>query len=565
MLPSNTLITLCKDSQIEISSIVDDFKPGVDAKILGCHEKSNKRVTAEVMSTRSSSAKDFIYITTSSGEHLKITPPQKIFNAGEKSWIYAHQVAIGTQLLKSDRTITEVVDVHEIHDKVSVKVYTLTIDTTQNYYANNILVHNTSVQSLMPPGTTFYWKMLPPKKSRVPMNNIKTDKGMTGLLSKAGGWGPAPRLAPISESSGAVDKNALKPSTFLNVKDMHHWTESPISARSEVPILMLKEKSIMVNPMVNQMIQNIGVLSGNLDKFNQAGTVFGGTQELESMETLQNYLGQQGSSLGAQAGQVKTLVGTVIADASKGLTESGYANPLAPYDSLYITQPSGFKYSLPYLQNKWVETSHNFGGESTESNNMGILEGINAWIQTAGEVTGNLAGNKILAPGRMIEQPDGFTFSGREKSYTVTFPLFNTKDFAEIIKNWQFIFLLTYQNTPNRISRDLIDPPCIYEAYIPGVWYSPYASITNMTVNFKGARREMELPVPYLSRADSTSEEGAATWLNEKKKIRTIIPDAYEVTITITELFAQSQNFIYHMLAESMDDKITVSTKGDTR
>ena len=62
-----------------------------------------------------------------------------------------------------------------------------------------------------------------------------------------------------------------------------------------------------------------------------------------------------------------------------------------------------------------------------------------------------------------------YTFEG--DTLTVSVPTKFLRDwiathYAEIIKNWQFLFLLTYQNTPNRITRDLIDPPCIYEAYI---------------------------------------------------------------------------------------------------
>ena len=162
----------------------------------------------------------------------------------------------------------------------------------------------------------------------------------------------------------------------------------------------------------------------------------------------------------------------------------------------------------------------------------------------------------------MIEELKGFSFTGRERSYTVKFPLFNTKNFTEIIKNWQFIYLLTYQNTPNRITRDLIDPPCIYEARIPGVWYSKYSSITNMQVDFIGARREMEMPVQYLTKSSDGSVDGKAetNWHSNKRKITTVIPDGYMVTITVTELFSETQNFMYHMVKESMSDKIKVTT-----
>ena len=145
-------------------------------------------------------------------------------------------------------------------------------------------------------------------------------------------------------------------------------------------------------------------------------------------------------------------------------------------------------------------------------------------------------------------------------------------------KNWEFLFLLVYQNTPNRISKDLANPPCIYEAKIPGVWYSKYASITNVKVDFVGARREMPIKINFIeknesvdlsdtsndlpgNRIDSAGEStgtpynaggytdetgktipaGATEWKLTKKTLMTVIPDAYQVSITVTELFSETQ------------------------
>jgi hypothetical protein len=78
-----------------------------------------------------------------------------------------------------------------------------------------------------------------------------------------------------------------------------------------------------------------------------------------------------------------------------------------------------------------------------------------------------------------------------------------------------------------------------------------------MRVDFLGARREMEIPIMFLdsssSRVGSPSE---TNWLLDKKKILTVIPDAYQVSITVTELFSETQNSKYQMLKESMNDKI---------
>lgn len=581
MLTGDTMITTHGDEPIELQKLVAEFTTDDATVLTGCHEKSNRRVPTQISSTRSSDAHEMIYISTEDSRSLKITADQKIWNVKLKKWVLSQYVDIGMTVLLDDRQTTVVKEVGNIHEPGLIKVYTLTIGKTQNYYANGILVHNMSDEEwsrLLPKNATYYWQMEPPKKARVVRDKTGNSSsqgtdggagaGLGALIGEFGGWGPAPRLAPINRGGGIEIEGAEGPSVYVNVRDTHHWTESPVSARREVPSLQLKELEILVNPMVNQILQNVGVLASNVDSGIDA--IKNAKSNLKSILASTNNVATDRplDEEEKESAKKKTrgALGSFANAADDFVREkhvSYYSDPLSPYNSLYITNPTGFKYSLPYMQNKYVETTNSFGGTQGQGQNTGILETISEGSRLIGDMLGDIQGNKIFAAGRMIEQPEGFTFTGREKSYTVTFPLFNTKDYTEIIKNWQFLFLMNYQNTPNRLTRDLIDPPCIYEAYLPGVWYSPYCCVTNLTVDYVGGRREMELPVPYVSSADATTAETDASksWKKEKRKIRTIIPDAYNVTVTLTELFASSQNFMYHMLTESMDDKISVSTK----
>mgnify|MGYP000330064829 CR=1 FL=1 len=129
-----------------------------------------------------------------------------------------------------------------------------------------------------------------------------------------------------------------------------------------------------------------------------------------------------------------------------------------------------------------------------------------------------------------------FNFASGGDSVTFSFPLINTgwSTFEDVQKNWQLIYLLTYQNRPNRRTRDLIDPPCLYEVMLPGVKYMPYAFISRMSVNFLGSRRSYYIKIPSVGGGTS--------------RIQTIIPEAYDRSITFTRLIAESQNFLYHML-----------------
>lgn len=400
--------------------------------------------------------------------------------------------------------------------------------------------------------TNFYWSMtypMRPSVSDTPSSNnetLETVNQAVGKTKSMSGYGPAPALQPINRrSTGTGDKlttNTKTPSVHVNVRDNHHWTESPISSRREVPMLNLKEQRIMTNVALNQMF-NMGAAAAEA----AADT----TQKLQKvMEAI-----GENSDFDQAAKNLKNLTSSdPTANPLLGQSTT-YADPMNPYALLYTTIPTGFKYILPYMQNTYVNNMGGFG----ESADGGVL--MNSFTKLAEmgkEFLQTINLNKSLSPGRMVETPKAFTFTGREKSYTVSFPLFNTRDYAEVVKNWQFIYLLSYQNTPNRVSRDLIDPPCIYEAYIPGIWYSKFCALTNMEVEFIGARREMYIPIHTIDHAENgNTATGSGNWQFYNKKAVAVIPDAYQVKLTFTELFSETQNFKYQMLRESMNDIIS--------
>ena len=258
-----------------------------------------------------------------------------------------------------------------------------------------------------------------------------------------------------------------------------------------------------------------------------------------------------------------------------------YYDPMAPYNMMYMTEPTKFKYTLPYMENVMRSVSNSMGGDVGSTGKL--LGAVQDGIEFIGQAADDIALRSLREPGIMIENIEAFNLTGRGKSYTVRFPLFNTKDYKEICKNWEFLFLLIYQNQPNRISKDLVNPPCIYEARIPGVWYSKYSYIQNLTVDFVGARREMPIKINFIEQKDSGgaqnapppspnpvdgntttqpggyTETGSSDWQVSKKTLMTVIPDAYQVSLTVSEIFGETQNSMYHMIRESSNSKITVN------
>ena len=114
--------------------------------------------------------------------------------------------------------------------------------------------------------------------------------------------------------------------------------------------------------------------------------------------------------------------------------------------------------------------------------------------------------------------------------------------YDDIVNNWQFIYLLLYNNKPERVNRNLIEPPPIYEATIPGVKYMPFSYIQNLSITYKGARRTMKIQVPV---AISNNTLGPT---NTNVDFETIIPEAYDVSITLAGLVTDSKNFMYSLI-----------------
>jgi len=235
--------------------------------------------------------------------------------------------------------------------------------------------------------------------------------------------------------------------------------------------------------------------------------------------------------------------------------------PLDSYTGLYITDDTGFIYDIPQLQGSYLMTgNHEFGdgsnalggalksvgsvastlaGGSKSKLGKGIgavTKGVGAAVDLAG-VAGDLAGGLREAigggAGYYTEQPQFFQHGRGARNYDIKFPLYNTGDYEDMIRNFQLAFMLVYQNLPNRNSKQTIRPPCMYEITVPGISYTPYAYMSSVKVDFIGQRREMTIALPFEDP-------------DNFKNIRVTMPEAYEITLNVQELVAHTRNFMYH-------------------
>jgi len=142
MLPENTIISTPEDD-LTILEIVKNFTQTEDIHVTSYDTKKNKSTRGMVPSTRKSSVSDLIFVETDYDEvKLILTQDHKVYNTETREFIRANMLTSNVPLQHVDGIEVNVVKIHKICNAVPQDVYTLTVDKTQCYYANGILVHN---------------------------------------------------------------------------------------------------------------------------------------------------------------------------------------------------------------------------------------------------------------------------------------------------------------------------------------------------------------------------------------------------------------------------------------
>lgn len=241
---------------------------------------------------------------------------------------------------------------------------------------------------------------------------------------------------------------------------------------------------------------------------------------------------------------------------------------LRPYNGLYGVRPSGFRYILPYFTSEW-KTVRSAWGDIQGGSALGTLLSLpqkiaGGIIETAG----------TMKTGAYFERPKSYELPVEGEAITFNFPLYNTRSFEEVTKNFEFVFLLAYQQLANKTSKVLLDPPVIYEVEVPGQFYSPYAYIANLSIEGKGAKRKEKINFKSIfdDKTDQeaegqagrpkhnagSSDTGAKNGQSKEVKnldcppngneveVDAIIPEMWDVTITLQSLIPHTKNLFYH-------------------
>jgi len=210
------------------------------------------------------------------------------------------------------------------------------------------------------------------------------------------------------------------------------------------------------------------------------------------------------------------------------------ADILDVYKEIFPRDPTGFVYKFPYFAKAYYELStpqwQQFDkiGQAGTDIAGGIKKivgergkGVVDLVQSIASATTSLAEAGLMTVYPVIgvaDRPRIFT-SHNERTVKVEFPLYNTKNSWDWIKNKDFIHLFAAQNLFNK--RNFITglPPVWYEVFVPGSYYSVASCVTQFDVQNLGNVR-----------------------LISNGSIEFVVPDAYQVSISLTEMALPSRN-----------------------
>jgi len=386
----------------------------------------------------------------------------------------------------------------------------------------------------------------------------------------------APANTPLGGGQGN-NANALMGET-VNVVSDFYWTYSKLKeARQEVPRIILTEKKLKTNALVSQLKYSYGVtkdsINAALDKLPD-----------DTKNNIINVVKGTKDTVASQQVGGKTL-GDQLKDKFDFLQDDNNifdTNPyLRPYRDLYITEPTGWEFHFPYFDN-YNNSQQNAFSNDAPNPFLGILKKGAEMLTDVASIASVLKGPASIS---FVEKSKFYNYSEEGEEFSFSFPLINTGSvtFDDVIRNWELLFLILYNNKPSRRNTSLIDPPAIYQVEIPGVKFLPFCYISSIAVEFQGSRRELNFDLSYIDNLNVDAAmpvannvlPGITSVVNKifnspnivrgfsntstPRSITAIIPDAYNIKISVKSLIAESKNFMYSVL--NGKQTVTTSTK----
>ena len=195
--------------------------------------------------------------------------------------------------------------------------------------------------------------------------------------------------------------------------------------------------------------------------------------------------------------------------------------------NLYAATDTGFNYNFPWLLKSGDNIRSITNGWSKSEGLGGMLGSMaGGGDSKGGDTIGSMVGLGIQAmtPGFGFEDTKQYGTTD-DQSLTISFPLYNTLNLESAYKHFSFVQLFTFQNLKTRTSLMSFIPPKIYtvDSYAVGGIYMAAAVVSNFKVDSIGTTRAM------------------SDWYSYGTN-NILMPEAYKVSITFTDLLSQSSN-----------------------
>ena len=259
-------------------------------------------------------------------------------------------------------------------------------------------------------------------------------------------------------------------------------------------------------------------------------------------------------------------IGAAASAFVSGVTPQGQKSQglLTTYDDIFPDSPTNNQYVFPYFSKTFVElqtdpwNSLDGAGEAVGESSSGvqtILRGLGKTnsadqlglvgsIGGAAMALGKTALKAMYPLVGITDRPKIFA-SHSERTLSIEFPLYNTLNEGDWIKNSNFIHIFMTQNLYNK--RDFITgiPPVYYRVLVPGQYFCFASYVESFQVENLGNVRMM-----YPSEGEKPgfiSGQGEA------------VPDAYQVKIVLKELVMPSLNQYQSLVTGDAFKRVQVS------
>jgi hypothetical protein len=275
-----------------------------------------------------------------------------------------------------------------------------------------------------------------------------------------------PKIVPAGSSGVGT-------TTQINVVKDFYWTYSKLNeGRQEVPRIILTERKLRTNALVSQLKYSLGQTTGGLSQSLQNIKQFANNNSLPGLADFVSKWGDKAPEyIQEKTDKLGNLLSSNYRD-DNNPTVNG-SKWLEPYRNLYLTDPTNWVYVLPYFDNNQAIQANSFSDSGKVGGLGDAAAGLIGMVTEAAEVTAALNNPTQIS---YIEKTKFYNYPTEGEDINIEFPLINTGEvtFDDVIRNWQFLFLLVYQNRPGKTSQNTVDQPVIYQAEIPGIKFFPF-------------------------------------------------------------------------------------------